>query len=200
MSIFDRLASIFLPKSASEGAYHVGPYYIRGPHGGVLPHDWGQNWNFWQMDLDPIAACGITATVEACLSAYAQTVAMCPMAHWRELDDGGREEVTTSALSRIARVPNDYQTRSDFLLNLVRSLYLDGNAYALALRNDRFEVASLHGMNPRMCRAEVVDGEIFYELGGNSVIDGRINALALDRDLLRFVPERDVLHVRLNSV
>src|SRR5580765_1337923 len=186
--------------SVPEGAYHEGPYRILTTSSpGWLPPEWGA-WNHWQMNQDPRSGAGISAMVEACVSAYAQTVAMCPMAHWELEDNGGREQVTTSALSRIAITPNDYQTRSDFLLNLVRALYLDGNAYALALRNNRFEIASLHGMDPRLCRAEVIDGEIFYELGGNPVIDGRVNSLGLDPSTLRFVPARDVLHVKLNSV
>jgi HK97 family phage portal protein len=186
-------------KSVPEGAYHEGPYRILTTSSpGWLPPEWGA-WNHWQMNQDPRSGAGISAMVEACVSAYAQTVAMCPMSHWAGLDNGGREQVTTSALSRIAITPNDYQTRSDFLLNLVRALYLDGNAYALALRNNRFEIASLHGMDPRLCRAEVIDGEIFYALGGNSVIDGRIDALGM-ANALRFVPARDVLHVKLNSV
>jgi HK97 family phage portal protein len=188
-------------KSTPEGAYHEGPYRILTTSSpGWLPPEWGA-WNHWQMNQDPRSGAGISAMVEACVSAYAQTVAMCPMAHWQtQWDTGGREQVRTSALSRIAIAPNDYQTRSDFLLNLVRALYLDGNAYALALRNNRFEIASLHGMDPRLCRAEVLDGEIFYELGGNPVIEGRVDSLGLDRSILRFVPARDVLHVKLNSV
>ena len=135
--------------------------------------------------------------VEACVSAYAQTVAMCPGNHWRELGNGGRERVTTSALSRILRAPNDYQTISDFLLNAVRSLYLDGNAYALALRNDRFEVDTLHLMHPRQCYPQIVGGEIYYALGGNDVISGRIDAT--DLEAMRYVPARDVLHIRLHT-
>jgi phage portal protein BeeE len=61
---------------------------------------------------------------------------MCPGDHWRTQADGGRERVTTSALSRILRQPNTYQGSSDFLLGLVRCLYAEGNAYALARRND----------------------------------------------------------------
>jgi hypothetical protein len=83
---------------------------------------------------------------------YAQTVAMCQGDHWRSNDRGGRDRVTNSALSRILRKPNSYQSISDFMLNTTRSLYLDGNAYALALRNDRFEVAELHLMNPPLER------------------------------------------------
>src|SRR5262245_17767751 len=127
----------------------------------VLPHAWGQYANFWQMGYEALPE-GCSAIVEACVSACAQSIAMCPRNHWRELANGGRERVTTSALYRVMRQPNDYQTRSDFLLNAVRSLYLDGNAYALGLRNDRFEISSLHIMHPRQSCARGPDGGVFF--------------------------------------
>src|SRR5262245_3909906 len=196
MTWLDRLTAVFRSKGAQEGAYRPGPWMVDG---GWLPHAWGQYWNYWQMGYYPLPM-GTSARVEACCAAYAQTVAMCPLYHWRELENGGRERVTTSALSRINRAPNDYQSRSDFLMNIVRSLYLEGNGYALALRNDRFEIASLHPMNPRQSRAYSVEGEIYYELGGNAVIDNRFAALGLDRGALRYVPARDVLHVKLEHI
>jgi HK97 family phage portal protein len=196
MGVLERLTGLFGPvKAAPEGAYRDGPWLTTQ---GWLPHAWGQYVNFWQMGYDPIGS-GTSAMVEACVSAYAQTTAMCPFGHWRELENGGRERVTTSALSRIQRAPNDYQTRSDFLLNLVRSLYLDGNAYALALRNERFEIASLHLMHPRHSFGQEAGGEVFYALGGNNVIEGRLEALELDPELLKAVPARDVLHVKLHT-
>jgi HK97 family phage portal protein len=192
MKVLDRVVSLFRSK-AVEGAYRPGPWLTDT---GWLPQQWGQYWNWWQLGYDPLPTWQ-TAMVEACVSAYAQTVAMCPYNHWREREDGGRSRVATSALSRIMRAPNDYQTISDFLLNLVRSLYLDGNAYALALRNDRFEISSLHLMHPRHSRAQVFNGEIYYELGGNRVIDSRMGLVG-DSMTLRVVPARDVLHVKLH--
>jgi HK97 family phage portal protein len=133
--------------------------------------------------------------VEACVSAYSQTVAMCPGTHWRNNDKGGRDRVINSALTRILRRPNAYQSFSDFILNAVRMLYVEGNAYALALRNDRFEVSELHLMDPLRSRPQVATtGDVFYELGGNAVIDRQ---LAENQRLL--VPQRDVLHLRLHS-
>jgi phage portal protein BeeE len=144
------LSRIFSPSAAktAEGQYRPGPYYL--PYsGGWLSEEAGQYLNFWQMGHD-IRGSGTNAMVEACVSAYSQTVSMCPGDHWRTKRDGGRERVTNSDLSRIIKEPNDYQTISDFLLNLVRSLYVDGNAYALALRNNRYEVDSLHLMHPEV--------------------------------------------------
>ena len=121
--------------------------------------------------IDPVGGYSRSAMVEACVSAYAQTVAMCSGDHWRINGKGGRDRVKNSALSRILRRPNSYQSSSDFLLNVTRSLFLEGNAYALALRNDRFEIDELHLMDSRMCTPHVAEtGDIFYRLGGNEVI------------------------------
>lgn len=183
MGIWSRILQPFRRKSASGAGYFLSD--------GWLPSGSAVNW--WQMGgrLQPYSSA--SAMVEACVGAYSQTVAMCPGDHWRLQPSGGRERVTNSALARILRKPNDYQSISDFLLNLTRSLYDSGNAYALALRNDRFEIAELHLMNPQACFARVAEGgEVFYSLGGNEIIDRRLGGLAA-------VPARDVLHVRLHT-
>nr|QIG97766.1 phage portal protein [Bradyrhizobium sp. 6(2017)] len=160
-----------------------------------MPADVGDSINWWQNGYSVLSATAQSAMVEACVSAYAQTVAMCPGDHWRLNDKGGRDRVTTSALSRLLRHPNDYQSISDFLLNGTRSLYLDGNCYALALRNDRFEIDELHLMQPKLSYPRLAQtGDIFYQLGGNDIIAKRLG----DETLI--VPQRDVLHIRLHSM
>jgi len=188
-SFINRALSPFVTKG--EGDYHPGPWQLPVT-GGVLPAHVGENLNWWQLGYDPINMSGSSAIVEACLSAYSQTVAMLPGDHWRLNDKGGRERVTTSSLSRLLRKPNAYQSISDFMLNLTRSLFLDGNAYALALRNDRYEIDELHLMSPRESAPNVVrsTGDVFYRLGGNDVMERLGEVL---------VPARDVLHVRLHS-
>jgi HK97 family phage portal protein len=175
-------------RKAIEGQYRPGPYLLNG---GWLSATAGQYMNWWQLgySLNPYSES--SAMVEACVSAYSQTVAMCPGEHWRKLDNGGRERVSTSALSRIMRKPNDYQSISDFLLNLTRSLYSNGEAFAVGIRNDRSEINELHLM--RTGQAHVAtDGSIFYSLGGNEVIDHRFS-------FINPIPARDVLHVRLHT-
>lgn len=79
------------------------------------------------------------------------------------------------------------------MLNLTRRLYEDGNAYGLCLRNDRFEITEIHLMNSRRSKYyPTVEGEIFYDLGGNDVIQRRLGKRLV-------VPARDVLHVRLHT-
>ena len=193
MSVLSRILRPFSGKSL-EGQYREGPYYLPYTNG-YLSADVGQWLNWWQMGYDPQGG-GTSAMVEACVNAYSQTVSMCPGDHWRAKANGGRERVTNSDLSRVIKEPNDYQSISDFLLNLVRSLYVDGNAYALALRNNRFEVDSLHLMHAKSSTPIVRDGEIFYSLGGNEIISQRI-AGASDRIIT--VPARDVLHVKFHT-
>lgn len=189
------LARVIAPLvKATEGAYRPGPYYLPLT-GGVLSAEAGSYINWWQLGYDPTSISSQSAMVEACLSAYSQTVAMCPGTHWRLKGNGGRERVTNSALSRILRKPNSYQSISDFLLNGVRALYAEGNCYALALRNDRFEITELHLMDSRQSYPQVaVTGDVFYHLGGNDVIERQLKP----GDKL-IVPQRDVLHIRLHT-
>jgi phage portal protein BeeE len=99
------------------------------------------------------------------------------------------------------RQPNDYQSISDFMLNTTRSLYLDGNAYALVFRNNRYEPEELHWMDACQSRPFVTQtGEIFYYLGGNDIVSRRLSALDDNGRLDQLVvPARDVLHIRLHS-
>lgn len=177
-------------KRATEGAYRPGPYQLSD---GWLSVKAGRLMNWWQAGYSLDATGGSSAIVEACKGAYAQTIAMCPGDHWRKLANGGRERVTNSALSRVIKRPCDYQSISDFLLNLTYRLYSDGEAFAYAVRNDRFEISELHLM--RHGRAAVAqDGSIFYALYGNDVAERRFPDV-----LSGPVPARDVLHVRLHT-
>ena len=176
---------------AMEGGFRPGPYSLPFS-GGWLPD--GAPINFWQCGGDVLPASNGSAVVEGCISAYAQTVATCPGDHWQLNDKGGRDRVTTSAASRILRRPNDYQSMSDFMLNATDLLYREGNAYALALRNDRYEVQELHLMDSFLSRPQLAQtGDIFYRLYGNPIIERRLNNEPL------VVPARDVLHIRLHA-
>jgi phage portal protein BeeE len=175
---------------ALEGQPRQGPYYLP-ISGGWLPA--GADCGWWQQGHSLVGGERL-AIIEACISAYSQTCAMLPGNHYRANVRGGRDRITTSALSRILRAPNAYMTPSDFLLNAVRSLYLTGNCYALALRSHRFEIEELHLMDPDMSAPAVAaDGQIFYALQGNDVIERQLG----ERQIL--VPQRDVLHIRLHS-
>lgn len=172
----------------TEGAYRPGPYQLSE---GWLSATAGRFMNFWQLGYNVQPYGEGSAMVEACVSAYAQTAAMCPGDHWRKKPDGGRERVTNSALSRILRRPNDYQSISDFLMNATRSLYTKGEVFAVGIRNDRNEIGELHIMNFGTAQI-AMDGSIFYSLSGNEIVEQRF-------DLGAPIPARDVLHIRLHT-
>lgn len=175
----------------TEGEYRPGPWYLPVTHG-FLPANVGNSVNWWQNGYTPVLMSAQLAIIEACVSAYSQTIAMCPGTHWRGNEKGGRERVTNSALSRILHYPNDYQTMSDFLLNAVRQLYLSGNAYAYCRRNARYEIDEIHLMDNRYCRAMIDgSGEVFYTLAGNWIVQNRYGPMEP-------VPQRDVLHIKLH--
>jgi HK97 family phage portal protein len=179
---------------AVEGQYRPGPYYLPISQG-WLPD--GSPWNYWQCGNDIIPTTAMSAMVEACIGAYAQTVAMLPGDHWAANDKNGRDRVTTSALFRILRSgPNEYESISDFLLSATRHLILNGNAYALAARNDRNEIVELHLCSPRSSGPSIApeSGAVFYHLAGNEIVEARFTP-----SYLGAVPARDVLHIRLNT-
>lgn len=187
MGVLQRITAAITGKAA-EGEYRPGPY-VTGS--GWIPD--GAPINFWQLGMGD-GSTAKSAIVQACVSAYAQTAAMCLGSHWRSRPDGGRDRVTNSALSRVLVKPNAYQSPSDFILNLTSLLYRRGNAYALAVRNSRFEIVELHLMWGQCAPIVSVAGEVFYALSGNEVVERQLPAGALYG-----VPARDVLHVHLET-
>jgi HK97 family phage portal protein len=162
--------------------------------GSEIPSSWPINW--WQRGWSaPSASWSDFSPIRACVSVISQELSRIPPDHIRLLPDGGQELITTSAAYRALRRPNDYQTRSDFFLNMTRWLLLDGNAYAYAKRNGRGEVASLWPLHPRTCRPyiEPESGSVFYQVGNDAWTQvGEIDAN-------QFVPAREILHVRLET-
>ncbi|WP_367394564.1 phage portal protein [Cupriavidus sp. Agwp_2] len=164
---------------------------------GLIPTSYP--WNYWQMAL-PTLPTGTHPAVEGCVRAISQAVAMLPCRHWRRLSDGGRVEVINSAAHRVMRRPNAYQTRADFFLNLVRAELLTGNGVAVAVRNARFEVDSLHIVPPDGARPfvwrdpqDATDVAVFYGVTNVGLVP-----MAPDnaRGYVYALPARDVLHLR----
>lgn len=163
-----------------------------GSDKGFIPPSW--DWNFWQEGKDPLYLSACSA-VEACVSAYAQTVAMLPGTVWRKDDDGGRTELPQSALARVLQQPNQYQTRSDFLLNQVRALYFTGNCYAIAeKRND--VIVALHPVHPQHVAPYInrETNDVFWSIAPSDLTPG-VTEWPVDGQ--RLVPDEYVWHVAL---
>ena len=179
-----------LGRTMGEGVFLKGGE--SSPHQNVPPH-YPMNW--WQKNMPS----GSTAyekfgPVASCVSIISQDLSRIPLRHIRIEEDGGREVVKNKAPARIFRKPNSYQTITDFLLYIVRSMLYDGNAYAFPRRNDRGEVSELYPIHPGACWPYLTqEGEVFYRISGDPT------ATIAELDPAEWYPARDVLHIRLQT-
>ena len=183
MGFFDRLLNR-TPQATEKGVYRL-------PITGGILDDGPGLWNWWQTGRNIQNFDGPTSIVHACVDAYAQTIASLYGDHFRYDDVDTKVRVKNSALSRILHQPNEYQTRSDFMLNLIKSLLLDGNAYVLGMRNNRGEFESLHLMPTRGTQPyiEPESKAVFYGVGSNPFV-GELDVM---------IPARDIMHIRLHT-
>ncbi len=193
--MMQRFAAGVLAKSYGNGAWL--------PYGENIPKDWPTN--FWQLDYqgggDDASRFG---PVYACINVIAQEMSRIPIEHQRLNDDGSVNKVLDRAPARLFRKPNHYQTLSDWMLYLMWSLLLNGNSYHLAQRNNRNEVVALYPINPRAVWPHITPpfhdaplGEIFYRIAKDPTTD--LAGSDLDEQNNVWVPQRDMLHVRLAS-
>lgn len=162
-------------------------------NGGMLPKSW--DWNWWQEGKDPIFF-DCCAAVEAGVSAYAQTVAMLPGTVWRKDENNGRTELPNSPLARVLANPNDYQTRSDFVMNQIRALYFRGNCYAIAQKDNSGDVVALHPVHPDHCAPYVnrETNDVFWSLAPTDLTPG---ASEWPLDQQRLIPDEFVWHMHM---
>lgn len=147
-------------------------------------------WQFWQRGLDRGAeASGSCAAAEGGFDAYSQSIAQLPVSHMRH--NGQAYEPIKGDVSRVIKNPNSYQTQSDFWGYMVRRLLAQGNAYAVATRDDRFKITGLHPVMANHCEPYVdpVTRDVFYSVSNNQVSPFDEGGY--------LIPQRDVLHVKL---
>ena len=158
---------------------------------GWMNTSWDTGW--WQQNLKPLQGLGTNETVEACVSALSQTVSMCPVYQLQEQTDGEQTRQYGSNAERVMLNPNRHTTRSEFMNNLIRSVYFHGNGYAYATRNGTGAVGELYLLNPKNVNPvqDPETGDIYYWVSATA--NGTYNP---DTDLV--YPERDILHVKIN--
>lgn len=133
------------------------------------------------------------AAVEACVSVITQTVASMPLQLWRRLPNGGHEVINTGPVAAVLRRPNRYQSRADFILNLLRSELFEGNGVAVAERTSGTIVA-LHNVPSHYARPMIADdGSVFYHFGSTQ------NYLLPEPPVEQMWPAEDVLHIRMQT-
>lgn len=187
MGVVDRIKGLFTVTNGSEGS-HRGPFFGMGELGNW--HQYDPLGDGWQRNIGPGEAQRVPA-VYACVMLIARAMAQCYPKHVRVVD-GTFTEVKTSAAYRILNNPNTYQSSPDFLLNAMATALFDGEAFALATRNDRSEIDSLHLLPRGTCSPMVDDDtrQVFYAVGASPLAPGGTDFIA---------PARDVLHLRFHT-
>jgi HK97 family phage portal protein len=185
MSFMSRVKALF----GAEGS-HRGPFMGMGELGGMYQIDpLGDGWQR-NLEVGTYGARNVPA-VYAAVMVVARHMNQCYPTHIKVID-GRFEKITTSAAYRVLMNPNKYQTSPDFILNLISMTLFDGEAFAIATRNDRSEINSLH-LLPRGSCSPLIDDhtkEIFYAIGSNPLGPGGTDFVA---------PARDVLHLRFHT-
>jgi HK97 family phage portal protein len=143
--------------------------------------------------------------VFACINIIAQEMARIPIEHQRIDENGSVVKVLDRAPARVFHKPNHYQTSSDWMLYLMYSLLTTGNAYCLATRNNRNEVIALYPLNPRAVWPYITPpiqdspmGEVYYRVSKDPTSE--LSGADLDEENNAWVPQRNMLHVRLFSI
>jgi HK97 family phage portal protein len=173
---------------SGEGSWR-GPFNGMGENGNMF--SMGMLEDGWQTNLH---VNGYSArhvpTAYACVMSIARATSQCYPLHVRK-SGSSYEQVTNSAAFRVMNRPNSYQTTPGFLLNMIATALFEGEAFALATRNDRNEVNSLHPMANGSTSVRIADdGSIYYAFGNN---------LLAGTDPSFIAPARDVVHLKFHT-
>lgn len=171
---------------AQEGAWR-GPFFGTGELGGIYPL--GPTDDGWQRHLHVGGNdARSVAIVYACVVLYCRAVSQCLPKHLVRGDNGADVQSFTSPASRVLRYPNDYETWSQFVYNVIAELLFEGEALALKVYDLRGAVIGLHRV-PRRSWAIHIDPEtkaVFYGVNPSDMFN--------QPDML--IPQRDVVHFR----
>jgi HK97 family phage portal protein len=132
------------------------------------------------------------ATVLSCVSIRSEDVAKLPVHIYRPMPNGGRTIVKDHPLERVLQCPNDYQSRFEFMEQMMVALMLRGNAYSVILRDGRGRVTSLIPVNPdRVWIYEAPGGQVFYQVARRGMHE---TAVLANEPLM--IPAEDIFHLR----
>lgn len=131
--------------------------------------------------------------VYACLNRISQDLGKMPL-QLMELskDDIWKKVVRTSPFWKVLRKPNDYQTRSQFIVQWTISKLLAGNTFVLKQRDGthRNLVVKLFVLNPLRVRPMITpDGSIFYEVAPDPLSEQFAEGV--------LIPASEIIHDRM---
>ncbi len=125
--------------------------------------------------------------VFACVSLIASDIGKLPINVTE--NQGGIWIKKESALDSLFRQPNNYQNRAQFFSAWITSKLLNGNTYALKIRDAYGRITGLKILDPQKVKILVAeDDSIFYQINGGE-------HLQCNGDVLT-IPAREIIHDR----
>jgi HK97 family phage portal protein len=123
------------------------------------------------------------STVWACVRLLSESVSTLPLKLYRRLPDGSRESAKDHPLFRVlCRSPNAEMTPQRFMLMVVASICLRGNAFV----EKKFVGSRLVALNPLMPQCMTVKRQE----------NGRLKYTYTENGTEREIPEKNLMHIR----
>lgn len=171
------------------------------PSGAMVPSSPSGGWfgviregftGAWQRNIEVESRENVLAfaAVYAAVTLIASDISKLRIKLTRKLPSGVWEEFDSSAFNPVLRKPNPYQTRVQFVEQWIISKLLNGNMYALKVRDGRDVVTGLYVLDSRRTHPLVADdGGVYYRLS-------RDNLSNVGDDTI--VPASEIIHDRMN--
>ncbi|MBI7501707.1 phage portal protein [Pseudomonas aeruginosa] len=147
---------------------------------------------FWQEEWFGTSASGKNVTVDkalqlstvwACVRLLSESVSTLPLKLYRRLPDGSREQAKDHPLFRLlCRTPNAEMTPQRFMLMVVASICLRGNAF-VEKKMIGTRVVALVPLLPQYMRVKREDS-------------GRLKYTYTENGVERVIPEKNLMHIR----
>lgn len=157
---------------------------------------WSTDASLWMQSGMDVAGPGRKATsapVEAAISLVSNDIGTLALRYMQENSDGTVTEVLNSPISRVLKKPNEYQSKTDFIVQVLRSVFLYGNAYIFIDRDSRGQPRALYPLRDGKVTPSILpDGSVFY---GVQLTELERGERALTEPML--VPASDIIHHRV---
>lgn len=181
---------------ATIKSWFSGEGSVRAPMFGIS--EWGNGFQLrdledgWNRNL---ALSGAEAryipAVYASVMASARALSQCRPHHIKISGDGKKTKHTSSPQARLMRIPNQYESWTQFILNNTAQTLFEGESFNYLVRDKRNVIIQMHRLNPGTCSPNITpEGDLFYSVGTNPMIPDGIDVL---------IPARDMLHLRSHT-
>jgi len=164
------------------GVGELGGSYMIDP----LGDGWQRNLSVNSLNARQVPA------VYASVMLISRSLSQCPAEPRSKNSDGVVTVLRNHAAYRVLKKPNSYQSGQDLLFNAMAMALFEGEAFIMAVRNDRSEISELHLMPHGSCTPHVDPNSkaIYYAVGSNPMTAGGTDYMA---------PARDILHLKFHT-